>query len=149
MRCFSKELTNVPECITKDGKPYHSTKSTILDIMLQSCLTSVEYMQLVATGLVVDLSPVIRAKSAVIIPESTFFDLASMVLRDIQHNAERVSAKRIDIVADQYHPLSIKKPTRDERYKSGSGQRVDVRRNDTLPSQFTKVFLSNGQINQT
>ena len=63
---FAKKT--VPECLTKEGKPYHSTKSKILDIMPQSCQSSPEPTQLVAMGLVVDLSVIIRAKSAEITP---------------------------------------------------------------------------------
>ena len=29
---FSQEITNVPECMTKDGHPYHGTKSDLLEL---------------------------------------------------------------------------------------------------------------------
>ena len=90
--------------MTKDGRSYHNTKSNILDII--SCL-AVSEEKLKAMGFVVDLSVVIRTKASAVKPGSSYFDFASMILQDIQKNAELISACRVDIVADRYYPLSI------------------------------------------
>ena len=42
MKLFKTELTGVPECLVKDGNPYHNQKSQLLDIISpqeSTCLT--------------------------------------------------------------------------------------------------------------
>ena len=90
---FKSELTNVPECMTKDGKPYHSSKSKILDIVSNIAFPKREILN--GAGLVVDLSVVIRTRMYTMKPGSTYFDLASAVLTDIEGNANSISAPRM------------------------------------------------------
>ena len=138
---FKTEITNVPECLTKDGMPYHSTKSKILDVV--SSVVNPQRELLRGAGFVVDLSVVIRAKIETMNSGSTYFDLASTVLKDIEKDAYRNLSSRIDIVSDRYYPLSIKSPTRNYRYKPNSGQRIMFSKDDIMPSNFTEVFMSN------
>ena len=68
-------------------------------------------------GYIVDLSVEIRTRVATLQSPTdlTYHDFALIILKSIASSASKIGANRIDIVADQYYPNSIKGPTRDDR----------------------------------
>ena len=103
---FQGEWTGAPECfVTKECKPYHNTKSAILD-----CITSDQaYIesQSMMNAIVIDSSVIIRSRALLLSSGSTFDDFSLLVIYIIIKMAESCSAQRIDIVSDQYTELSI------------------------------------------
>ena len=57
---FSQEFTRVPECLIKDGRPYHSDKSDILEVIAPKSKAA-NPTEVVVGGLVIDLSMIIRS----------------------------------------------------------------------------------------
>ena len=56
--------------------------------------------------------------------------------------ATHQNASRIDIVADQYSPHSIKFHTRSERKAKSSGQLINFNGNTLVPENMASTFLS-------
>ena len=138
-KLFKTEFTGVPECLVKDGKPYHNQKSQLLDIISTpeneqtSCPPGMH-------GLIVDLSVLIRAEAAFVnTNDGCFDDFVKCVLQSIAALGTAIKAVRIDIVADMYDPLSIKGPTRQDR---GIGPRMIFNGESKLPEDF-ESFLKN------
>ena len=59
-KLFNQEFTNVPECMFKDGKAYHNSKSDLLQLITPMAAV-VGRSEVNAQGLVVDCSTVIRS----------------------------------------------------------------------------------------
>ena len=79
----------------------------------------------------VDLSVDIRARASVVnCSDTTFNEFILLVLDGIASRADNCGAEQIDLVADFYHPLSIKGSTRDDR---GTGSRIRFVMDDDLP----------------
>ena len=137
---FTGEISGLPECFVnkKDATPYHNTKAAIIPLITEGCVrpTSDD-----VEGLIVDLSVIIRAQSAIIPKGKTFNELSSRVLTNISDTATYRNADRIDIVADQYSPRSIKYYTREGREAKGSGNQIEFNNDTLLPDDFEKSFL--------
>ena len=73
-KTFSQEFTRVPEGLIKDGRPYHSNKSDILEVIATKSKTA-NPTELMVGGLVIDLSMIIRSE-AVAVTKMTFKDFA-------------------------------------------------------------------------
>ena len=137
---FQNEFTCAPEALFKDGKPYHSVKSKLLQFIdFPSTPEDQERYYLASMrGLVVDLSVVIDAKGAFANrKDSCFDDFAKRLIRGIAKLGKAGNADRIDIVADLYDPLSIKGPTRKDR---GIGPRLVFDDDAKLPTDFSLFF---------
>ena len=128
---FKYEWTRLPECfVTKDGTPYHNTKSTVLDCVGLE-MSSDE--PIITSSVVIDLSIMIR--SHIIESGMTFARFASTLLDRMVRIANQYSCYRIDIVADQYHGKSIKYHTRVGRKKS-QGQQIVFSPDTIIPDDF-------------
>ena len=105
---FGTEFTNTPEALTdKDGKPFHNTKSDIINTIADSSnmFQGVDILSTVDSplGLLVDLSMIIRAEANVICPvEYSYLQFAEHVLRTVEKMATQRNARRLDIVCDNY-----------------------------------------------
>ena len=96
---FMGEISCLPECFVnkKDATPYHNAKAAIIPLITEGCVRPISDD---VEGLIVDLSVIIRAQSAIIPKGKTFKDLSSRVLRNISDTATYRNAQQIDIVAD-------------------------------------------------
>ena len=129
-KVFQGEWTGIPECfVKKDCKPYHNTKSLILDCISNDEVNLSHHPNVEA--LIVDFSVVIRAQASVVSPGTTFNDLSESVLQNKVKMAESCDAQRIDNASDHYTELSIKSPTRLDRKSKNIGQQM-VSDGDTL-----------------
>ena len=138
-KVFQGEWTGVPECfVKKDCKPYHNTKSIILDCISNDEVNLSHHPNVEA--LIVDFSVVIRAQASVVSPGTTFNDLSESVLQNIVKMAESCDAQRIDIVSDHYTELSIKSPTRLDRKSKNIGQQMVFDGDTLIPDD--KSFLT-------
>ena len=138
-KVFQGEWTGLPESLVrKDGKPYHNSKSTILDCIVKGCLPSLPTVD----ALVVDLSVIIRAQAANLSSGSTFDDFSACILRNIVGTATKQDAKRIDIVADQYSQKSIKYHTRLDRKAKGFGYQIEFDGKTIVPDNMANSFLT-------
>ena len=146
---FCSEFTNVPECLaTKDGKPYHSTKSDLLQIIAPKTEENkAEYPGGPIDALVIDFSVVIRSEAAVIsklqsFQEYTFSTFIEHLLRQIENQARKLHVRRMDIVLDTYQRCSVKGSTREDR---GNEAIFVFKEDDNLPKDFASEFLLNDQ----
>ena len=91
---FAQEFTEFPESLTKRGKMYQSSKSSILDIFENkpSLKKSINN-----TCVIVDFSAVIRSKAAVSKAE-TFLDFANDIIQYIKNLIADSEIDRIDIL---------------------------------------------------
>ena len=136
---FQSEWTGVPESfVTKDGTPFHNTKSKILD-----CLGDMDlYGPLLADALVVDLSVIIRSQASVIKTGCTFDKFGDAIIKNITDTATACGATRLDMVADLYNKeSSIKYATRFDRKSKGFGSQISFQGDTIVPSDLTKSFL--------
>ena len=65
--------------------------------------------------------------------DTTYMEFILLVLNGIAAKANKVGAEQIDLVADFYHPLSIKGSTRSDR---GTGSRIRFVMDDVLPNDL-------------
>ena len=137
---FCQEFTKVPECLVKDGKPFHNNKSDLLDIIAPKT-EIVDKDSVIAQGLVVDLSVIIRSEASIVSSELTYKDFATHILERVQHMAEKDRVTRVDIVQDTYDPFSIKGTTREER---GVGSRMIFEQEDALPADIDSFLKNDG-----
>ena len=95
--------------MTEDAKPFHGTKSDLLQIIAPKEVHDKLHCPKMFDDLVVDLSVIIQAQATVIDPtQFTYGKLADHDLKHIKRIAIRYGVKRLDIVADTYHSHSIK-----------------------------------------
>ena len=95
--------------MTEDAKPFHGTKSDLLQIIAPKEVHDKLHCPKIFDDLVVDLSIIIQAQATVIDPtQFTYGKLADHDLKHIKRIAIRYGVKRLDIVADTYHSHSIK-----------------------------------------
>ena len=74
---------------------------------------------LLVSGVVVDVSVLTRQQVSIMDngqPEAAFDDLIDNILQQVQTDAEKVRAKRVDVVQDLYDSDSIKCSTRSARW---------------------------------
>ena len=85
-KLFCQEYTNVAENVAnEEGKPCHSTKSKLLDIIASTNTQCPAGPKITLSGLVVDLSVIIREQAAVIGPsEFTYAEFADHILEYIK-----------------------------------------------------------------
>ena len=99
---ISPLFSGVPECSIKDGLPFDSDKSKILDNILCDDYHILENYQNASEGCIIDLSAITRSLASIALHEcNTFIDFAGFVLGHIEGLAEK--SIRIDIVADLYY----------------------------------------------
>ena len=138
-KVFQGEWTGIPECfVKKDCKPYHNTKSLILDCISNDEVNLSHHPNVEA--LIVDFSVAIRAQASVVSPGTTFNDLSESVLQNKVKMAESCDAQRIDIASDHYTELSIKSPTRLDRKSKDIGQQMVFDGDTLIPDD--KSFLT-------
>ena len=141
---FKHEWTRLPECfVMKNGKPYHNSKSSILECVVTEDTDSGECIN--STSIVVDLSILIR--SHVIEPGITFGGFARALLSRILDIANRYNSGRIDIVADQYGGQSIKHHTRLGRKSKGHGQQIEFSSDTPVPNDFMTDESNKAKLN--
>ena len=128
----------------KISQPYHSNKSQLVGLINTSELVCLSNRNQTPHGLVVDLSVIIRAVGASIdTHKATSRDFAGRVMENISLLGKKLNVQRIYIVADTYHPPSIKGPTRKGR-DSDNAQRVPFCIDSALPQDFDQ-FLKNDE----
>ena len=102
----------MPESLTaKDVLPCHNSKSRFVD-----CLTSPAIAELQPSpvdGIVVDLSFIIQAQAATIENGMSFEAFVVKDLNETAHMRVKLEANRINLVADESYPSSIKCSTED------------------------------------
>ena len=135
---FSQEFTRVLECLIKDGRPYHSNKSDILEAIAPNSKAA-NPTELVVGGLVIDLSMRIRSE-AVAVTSMTFKDFAEHIIKKLQTMSVN-DVKRLDIALDTYDAFSVKSVTREKR---GVCSRVLLEYNDPLPDDFNSFLKNDG-----
>ena len=135
---FGQEFTRVPECLIKDGRPYRSNKSDILEVIAQKSKAD-KPTEVVVGGLVIDLSMIIRSE-AVAVTSMTFKDFAEHIIKKLQTMSVKDDVQRLDIVLEIYDAFSVKSVTREER--GLAIKRVLFEYNDPLPDDFNS-FLNN------
>ena len=95
--------------MTEDAKPFHGTKSDLLQIIAPKEVHDKLHCRKMFDGIVVDLSVIIQVQATVIDPSQfTYDELANHDLKHIEGIAIRYGVKRLDIVADTYHSHSVK-----------------------------------------
>ena len=142
---FKREWTRLPECfVTKEGKPYHNAKSSILD-----CVGTEDAASggdcIISSSIVVDLSIIIRSHAT----ESgiTFGGFARSLMGRIVGIANKYNSQRIDIVADQYSGQSIKHHTRVGRKSKGHGQQIEFSSDTPVPNDFLTNESNKAKLN--
>ena len=103
----------------KNGRPYHSNKQDILEIIAPKSKAD-NPTEVVVRGLVIDLSMIIRSE-AVAVTSMTFKDFAVHIIKKLQTMSVKHDVQRLDILLDTYDAFSVKSVTREER---GIGSRV-------------------------
>ena len=141
--CFTSEISGVPECFMDKSKtePYHNVKSTILYCILKKEFSEVG--ETVVNGSIIDLSLIIRSKISTIPKDKTFNELCSSILQSCADVGFKYNVDRIDLVADQYNPKSIKSPTRSIRKGKSINPEVDFDGNTKVPNDVGKNFINN------
>ena len=130
-KTFSPEFTRVPECLIKDGRPYHSNKSNILEVIAPKSKAAYP-TDAVVRGLVIDLFMIIKSE-AVSVTSMTFKIFAEHLIKKLQTMSVKDDIQRLDIVLDTYNAFSVKSVTKEER---GVGSRVLFEYNDPLRYDF-------------
>ena len=132
---FSQEFTRVPECLIKDGRPYHSNKSDILEVIAPKSKAA-NPTEVVVRGLVIDLSMIIRSET-VVVTSMTFKDFAEHVTKTLRTMSVKIMYK--DWILCWTHTMHLVSNHREER---GVGSQVLFEYNDPLPDAFNS-FLKN------
>ena len=138
---FSQEFTGVPECLVdKEGKPFHSGKSDLLNILAAISIPALQLPHKV-DGLIIDASVVIKSLAvfANSSNQGSYLEFAKYILRQLESMALARSARRLDIVFDTYQSNSIKNVTREGR---GMGVKIVFKEEDMLPDDLKDFFLN-------
>ena len=89
--------------VTKDGQPYHGTKSDLLQIISPKEVHNKLQSPKAFYGMTVDLSAIIQVQATVIdASQFTYSQFADHILYHIESLASKANVKRLDIVADTY-----------------------------------------------
>ena len=91
---------------------------------------------------------IIRVQASIIPKGKTFRELSSSVLKNITDTATYKNAQRIDIVADQYSPQSIKYHTREGRKAKGLANQIEFNNDILITDDLEKSFLTD-ELNKT
>ena len=137
LQVFEGEVMNIPQSLTPDGVSlYHGTKSDIT-----KRFTSEESLMEHdgKSALVIEMSPVIRAKS-ISLGIECFSDFAVIIYNHIMKLSHGYD--RVDLVFDRYFEDSLKEGTRNER---GTGSMFVFESDNTpIPNNilFWECFLA-------
>ena len=136
-KLFEHEILNVPQSLSTDGVSlYHGSKSDIakrLQTYSQETIPGRECN----SAIVIEMSPIIRAKAFSSSGAECFSDFAVLLYYEVMKLAS--SHERIDVVFDRYFDKSLKEGTRKNR---GAGSRFVFEGDETpIPNNMAEGFM--------
>ena len=137
---FKNEILNVPQSLSTNSETmYHGSKSDIAKRFSEHSIKGIP-KSLEKSAIIIEMSPLIRAKCSSTASMTCFCDLAVVLYYEIM----RLGAdyNRVDIIFDRYFHDSLKEDIRGSR---GSGSIFAFDGNTDLPTDMVNNFLKNSQ----
>ena len=133
---FNHEILNIPQSLcTNNISMYHGAKSDILKKFSRNCNSQVPLY-----AIIIEMTPVIRAKCSNFGDISCFSDLATLLFHHIENLGSTFA--RVDLIFEGFSEDSLKEATQDKR---GQGSRFFFDGDTPLPKTLGNDFLLNSQ----